>query len=140
MRRLLGAGVGLRLLPLAHDAAVVSLPRLLALIAYLLIQPTTELLGRVVSDGDTIDVPDDAKTTNRIRLAGIDAPEPAQPFSRQHLSECCTGRDVTVRVLGEDRYGGSRATSRWMAMTPARRSSGPASLALPSIRPEPRAR
>ena len=89
----------------AHDVALVSLPMPFTLIAYSPLQPTAELLGRVVSDGDTIDVPDDAKTTNRIRLAGIDAPEPAQPFSRQHLSECCCGKDVTVRVLGKDKHG-----------------------------------
>jgi endonuclease YncB( thermonuclease family) len=66
------------------------------------------LLCRVVSDGDTIDVLDNAKTTRRIRLAGIDAPERAQPFSRRarrHLSEGCFGEDVTVRVLGKDKHG-----------------------------------
>lgn len=40
------------------------------------------LSGKVIgiSDGDTIDVLDSSNTTHRIRLAGIDAPEKAQPF------------------------------------------------------------
>jgi endonuclease YncB( thermonuclease family) len=69
-----------------------------------------DLIGRVVSitDGDTIDVLDASKTTHRIRLHGIDTPERAQPFSkraRQHLSDAVFGRDVEVKVFGEDKYG-----------------------------------
>ena len=53
--------------------------------------------GRVVSvaDGDTITLLDSNRQQHRIRLAGIDAPEKAQPFgqrSKQHLSELAFGR------------------------------------------------
>jgi endonuclease YncB( thermonuclease family) len=68
-----------------------------------------EITGRVVaiSDGDTLTVLDLSKTQHRIRLAGIDAPEKAQPFgtrSRQALSEYVFSKDVTVTVVDIDRY------------------------------------
>jgi endonuclease YncB( thermonuclease family) len=86
----------------------------LAITAALLLQEpspsATVLVGRVVSvtDGDTIDLLDENKTTHRIRLHGIDAPERAQPFSRrsrQHLADAVFGREVDVEVLGKDKYG-----------------------------------
>ena len=62
------------------------------------------LVGKVIgiSDGDTIDVLDSSKTTHRIRLAGIDAPEKAQPFgqrSKEHLSDFVFGRNVSMTLL-----------------------------------------
>lgn len=67
------------------------------------------LRGKVVSiaDGDTITVLDAAKRPYRVRLAGIDAPEHAQPFataSRQSLAARVFHRDVTVLWSKLDRY------------------------------------
>lgn len=68
------------------------------------------LSGKVIgiSDGDTIDVLDSSKITHRIRLAGIDAPEKAQPFgqrSKEHLSESVFGKQVEVQGGKTDKYG-----------------------------------
>lgn len=68
------------------------------------------LVGKVigVSDGDTIDVLDKSKTTHRIRLSGIDAPEKAQPFgqrSKEHLSDSVFGKQVEVVGNKIDKYG-----------------------------------
>ena len=57
------------------------------------------LEGRVVAvaDGDTITLPDANRQQHKIRLAGIDAPERAQPFglrSKQHLAELAFGKDA----------------------------------------------
>lgn len=60
-----------------------------------------------VIDGDTIDILDESKTTHRIRLAGIDAPERRQAFgarSKQTLSEMVYGEMVTVDTDKMDRY------------------------------------
>lgn len=82
------------------------------IIAAILSQPVVAdmLKGRVVgvSDGDTITVLDSAKRTHKIRLAGIDAPEKAQPFgqrSKQHLSGLVYGKEVAVIFDERDRYG-----------------------------------
>jgi endonuclease YncB( thermonuclease family) len=68
------------------------------------------LSGRVVSlsDVDTITVLDPANKQHKIRLAGIDAPEKAQPFgtrARQYLSELIYLKDVDVIWRKHDRYG-----------------------------------
>lgn len=68
------------------------------------------LTGKVIGvlDGDTIDVLDSTKHPQRIRLAGIDAPEKAQPFgqrSKQNLSSLVFGKQVEVDVGKTDRYG-----------------------------------
>jgi endonuclease YncB( thermonuclease family) len=60
-----------------------------------------------VTDGDTIKVLREGKTTVTIRLEGIDAPEHAQEYgakARQALSKLVFGKQVTVRKTGEDRY------------------------------------
>lgn len=65
--------------------------------------------GRVVrvSDGDTITILVNGHDQQKIRLAGIDAPEKKQPFgarARQALSEKVFGKDVGVVVETTDRY------------------------------------
>ena len=66
--------------------------------------------GRVVgvADGDTITVLDTGKVQHKIRLAGIDAPEKAQPYgqtSKRSLSDLVYGKTVTVDTDKTDRYG-----------------------------------
>ena len=68
------------------------------------------IVGRVVgvADGDTITVLDALKHQHRIRLSGIDAPEGGQAFgqrSKQALSDCAFGKQVTVDGDKLDRYG-----------------------------------
>lgn len=70
----------------------------------------TELTGRVVgvTDGDTITVLAPGNTEERIRLAGIDAPEKNQPYgqaSKQHLSDQVFDRQVVVDWAKRDQYG-----------------------------------
>lgn len=65
------------------------------------------LKGKVVRivDGDTFDLLVD-KTTHRIRLAGIDAPEKSQDFgtaAKQLLGALCAGEILTVVVTDTDR-------------------------------------
>jgi endonuclease YncB( thermonuclease family) len=83
------------------------LASLLLLTATAIAQP---IVGKVigVSDGDTVDVLDDNKTVHRIRLAGIDAPEKAQPFgqrAKEHLSNTVFGKRVEVIGNKIDKYG-----------------------------------
>lgn len=68
------------------------------------------LEGRIVgvSDGDTVTLLDATNTQHKIRLAGIDAPEKAQPFgnrSKQSLSDFAINRHATVETTKQDRYG-----------------------------------
>ena len=78
--------------------------------ALLLAQPAcADFTGKVVkvADGDTITVLRDSEQI-KIRLAGIDAPEKAQPFgnvARQSMSEIVFGKEVRVVEQGRDRYG-----------------------------------
>lgn len=70
------------------------------------------LEGRVVgvADGDTVTVLDDRNQQHKIRLAGIDAPEKAQPFgqrSKENLSRLAFGKEVRVEWDKRDRYGRS---------------------------------
>ncbi len=61
-----------------------------------------------VADGDTITVLDAGKVQHKVRLAGIDAPEKAQPFgqrSRESLEDLVAGRTVIVETHKKDRYG-----------------------------------
>jgi endonuclease YncB( thermonuclease family) len=65
---------------------------------------------RVVSvhDGDTLRAIDEGKVEQRIRLAGIDAPERGQPFgnvARERLAALTMGKAVAVDVEDVDRYG-----------------------------------
>lgn len=68
------------------------------------------LTGRVVgvTDGDTLTVLDAANQQHKIRLAGIDCPEKAQPYgqaAKQSLSDQVFGRDVAVEAGKTDKYG-----------------------------------
>jgi endonuclease YncB( thermonuclease family) len=67
------------------------------------------ITGRVVgvSDGDTLTVLDASHQQFKIRLAGIDAPEKAQPFgnrAKESLSEMVFNKQVVVESRKEDRY------------------------------------
>lgn len=78
-----------------------------------------EFVGRVVgvSDGDTVTVLAPGNVQYRIRLAGIDAPEKAQPFgarSKETLSSLVFGHWVTVEGDKRDRYGRTVA-KLWVA-------------------------
>lgn len=69
-----------------------------------------ELHGSVVGviDGDTVEVLVAGHDSYRIRVAGIDAPEKAQPFgkaAKQAMSNLVMGRDVRVEYDKRDRYG-----------------------------------
>lgn len=60
-----------------------------------------------IADGDTLTVLDSTKTQHKIRLAGIDAPEKAQPFgqaSKKHLSDLVFNKDVTLDCGKTDKY------------------------------------
>ena len=77
--------------------------------------------GKVVGvhDGDTITVLRE-RTPVKIRLAGVDCPESAQPFgerAKQKTSELVFGKTVTVRPATTDRYGRSVA---WIGLPDGR--------------------
>ena len=60
-----------------------------------------------VHDGDSITVLDHGKKV-RVRLAGIDAPELAQPYgwkALRSLSKLCRGKDATLVERGKDEDG-----------------------------------
>jgi micrococcal nuclease len=66
--------------------------------------------ARVVAviDGDTLTVLDAANRQQRVRLAGIDAPERGQPFgtkARERLASLTMGKPVAVHSQGQDKYG-----------------------------------
>lgn len=68
------------------------------------------LHGRVVgvADGDTVTVLVAGRTRQVVRLAGIDAPEKAQPYgdrAKRHLSDLVFGAEVAVEYEKRDRYG-----------------------------------
>src|SRR5690348_15019044 len=74
--------------------------------------------GRVVAilDGDTIEVLHH-RTTERVRLTGIDCPEKKQPFgqrAKQATSALSFGQHVTVLRAGKDRYGRTLGTVELM--------------------------
>ncbi len=71
--------------------------------------PHHELAGRVIAiaDGDTLTVLDASNAQHKIRLAGIDAPEKAQPFgtkAREQLAGKVFKQTVRVEVIDVDRY------------------------------------
>jgi endonuclease YncB( thermonuclease family) len=69
-----------------------------------------DLHGEVVgvSDGDTLAVLDATRTTHRVRLNGIDAPEKRQPYgmrAKEQLTALVFGKPVVVNWSKRDRYG-----------------------------------
>ena len=71
---------------------------------------SNELTGKVVhiSAGDTITVLDQTRTSYKIRLYGIDAPESKQPFgnvSKKHLGGLLGGGTVRVEWKSKNKYG-----------------------------------
>jgi endonuclease YncB( thermonuclease family) len=61
-----------------------------------------------VADGDTVTVIDRESVRHRIRIAGIDAPESAQPFgdaSRTELAALIRGRQLEVVPIKRDPFG-----------------------------------
>ena len=67
--------------------------------------------GRIVKivDGDTVHILLDNKTTEKIRLAGIDTPEirPSQPFAKaakRYLADMVGAEDVVIVWDKRDRY------------------------------------
>jgi endonuclease YncB( thermonuclease family) len=61
-----------------------------------------------VSDGDTVTVLDANKSQHKIRVAGIDAPEKAQPFgqrAKERMSTLVFGKEVRLEGDKQDRYG-----------------------------------
>ncbi len=71
---------------------------------------TKTLTGLVIGimDGDTIELLDDQRTSYRIRLKGIDAPEKRQAFgkvSRENLAVMLAGKVVTIEWQKYDRNG-----------------------------------
>jgi endonuclease YncB( thermonuclease family) len=70
---------------------------------------TNDFNGTVISvtDGDSITVLKEDKTSIKIRLEGIDCPETKQDFgtkAKQATSQLCFGKKVRVVKTGEDRY------------------------------------
>ncbi|MDX1375545.1 MAG: thermonuclease family protein, partial [Burkholderiales bacterium] len=93
--------------PIVHALAVLGALGTLALAAP---APAATLLGRVVgvSDGDTITVLGADRARERVRLAGIDAPESRQAFgaaARRGLAGLVFGAEVRVEYAKRDRYG-----------------------------------
>lgn len=61
-----------------------------------------------VADGDTVTILDKHGHKQRIRLAGIDAPEKNQPYgqaSTRHMKALVHGKQVTIEYRRRDRYG-----------------------------------
>lgn len=90
-----------------------SLFKLTAALTLLLLTLTAQALtiqGKVVhiADGDTLTILIAGKEQVKIRLAGIDTPEKAQPFgnkAKQALAALAFQQYVTVDVETKDRYG-----------------------------------
>ena len=60
-----------------------------------------------VSDGDTLTLRIEGNNV-RVRLDGIDAPEPGQPYARsarRSLAQLCRGKDASVVERGKDDKG-----------------------------------
>jgi endonuclease YncB( thermonuclease family) len=68
---------------------------------------TFEGLIVAVTDGDTITPLDSGRRQHKVRIAGIDAPEKAQPFgqrAKENLSRMAYGKAATAECYKVDRY------------------------------------
>lgn len=90
---------------------VATLVALCAVASFSLTPAAAEVLrGRVVgvADGDTLTVLTAEKRRERVRLAGVDAPESKQAYgaaAKRRLSALVYGGEVTVEYAKRDRYG-----------------------------------
>lgn len=107
--------------PMPARRAPGSAARLAAvLLALLASAPAAALLivgeaGRI-QDGDSFFVVEGGALRHEVRIAGIDAPEKGQPYSRisrEHLKRLLSGRLLLVDAYKRDRYG------RWIATVSA---------------------
>ena len=60
-----------------------------------------------IQDGDTYEILVD-KTTVRVRMDGIDAPEKGMPYykvAKQYLAQLCFGKMIRLEVKSTDRHG-----------------------------------
>ena len=94
----------------AHCGKLTVMRYLLALLLCSTLAYADELTGKVinVADGDTLTILTDDKRQHRVRIAGIDAPEKAQPFgnrSRQNLHAMAHSQDARADCPKTDRYG-----------------------------------
>ena len=102
----------MHLITLHTSSTYTHLMRLVTLLAFAVWTFTASadvFEGRVVgvADGDTITLLDGNRQQQRIRLAGIDAPEKAQPYgqrSKQHLADLAFGKDAKADCYKVDRY------------------------------------
>lgn len=61
-----------------------------------------------IADGDTLTLTLPDKSTEKIRLYGIDAPEKQQDYAeeaKQRLTELTAGKEIRAEVMNRDRYG-----------------------------------
>lgn len=73
-------------------------------------QEIKTLSGKVIAitDGDTFKLLTQDSTQIKIRVANIDCPEKKQPFyqkAKQFTSEAIFSKNVTLKILKNDRYG-----------------------------------
>jgi micrococcal nuclease len=98
-------------MPRGKEAPMLRILHLALLLLVSLPTAAATFEGRVVrvKDGDSLMLfRPDVKRTSEIRLAGIDAPELAQPWgvqSRSALRRLVNGETVRVEVTDRDRYG-----------------------------------
>ncbi len=61
-----------------------------------------------ISDGDTFNCLTASKRQMKVRMANIDTPESSQPYGRKakdELARLIFGREIQLRVEGQDKYG-----------------------------------
>lgn len=81
----------------------------IAIVCFVFSVNAQTLTGKVISitDGDTFKLLIQDSIQHNVRLANIDCPERAQPFSnkaKQFLSDAIFGKEITIEVIKTDRY------------------------------------